>query len=177
MRNFFVISLLVVFLAGCNTLSGTRSYTSDPRSFLDYAAVNKDVKTIVISHSSLAKKSELETLVTENLNQSYYYLHTNFKTANTANMQKPYRIVFAFNPPIQTTSDQICASPESLKSLPAGENIFIMAVFCENQPLTEVVANVDFKGSAKKANLRDAIKQLAISLVPQEEPMKSFSSE
>ncbi len=174
MKQFFASIVMLIVLVGCNTLTGTRSHVGDPRSFLVYAAADKDVKTIIVSPPNLARKSDLAKSVTDNLNDSYSFLRTNFSIKDTGNMVRPYKVVFAFNPQFLTTSDEICKAPNSLKLSPPSERLIVVAVFCEDSVISEVTANVDYTGKNKDANLNDAIKQLAASLVPQEEPLKSL---
>jgi hypothetical protein len=158
-------------------MSGTRRWVDDPASFLSYAATNRDVKTIVVGNPTNTGIEALEQRVVDNLNDSYRFLHTNFTTAETAKMLKPYRVVFAFNVPRTTTSDKICANPNNLGQAQKVQKMLVMAVFCGEEPITEISAWVDYFGKSKTANLNDAIKQMAASLVPQERSPKNYSSE
>lgn len=177
MRKFVILSTLVVFLVSCNTVSSTRRYTNDPRSFLVYAAFNKDLKTIVIGNPTTRNKSNLEQIITTNLNDNYRHLSANFTTRDTAKMQKPYKIIFVFNPPIQTLSDDVCTAPHKIAMTPASRRIYIMAVFCEDGPISEISANIDYVGAAKEMVLDDALKQMAARLIPEEESYRTFSDE
>lgn len=174
MKTFFVTLALLLVLAACNTLTGTRRHVDDPRTFLSYAATDKDVKTVIVSHPALSSRSKLVKHITKNLNDSYRFLRTNFTTSDSSSMVKPYKVVFAFNPQQQTASGDICAAPGSLKLAPPSKRLIIVAVFCGDSLITEVTANVDYAGINKTANLNDAIKQLAANLIPQEEPIRSF---
>jgi hypothetical protein len=177
MRKSLLFGMLVVFLVGCNTLSGTRRYTDDPRQFLAYAASNKDVKTIVVGNPTSKSIASLENSVTKNLNESYRFSNTNFAIKDSTKMQKPYKIVFAFGPQFNTTADEVCAAPNNVKMTPSSSRLFVMVVFCGGDPISKVEASVDYAGPDKDANLEDAIKQIAVNLVPQEEPLRSYASD
>ena len=57
MKNFLVIGIGLVLLAGCNTLSSSRSYVGDARNYLADAAVDRDVRTIIVGDPLLISKS------------------------------------------------------------------------------------------------------------------------
>ncbi len=177
MKNLLVFSFGLVLLAGCNTLSSSRSNVGDPRPYLMDAAVDRDVRTIIVGNPLLITKSVAEQKVTAELNLSYKYLRTNFTVGNSTKFQEPYKVVFAFNPSKFTDEMDICAQPHQLKFKPAGSGLSITAVFCMDEPISYVSGIVDLSDTDKVANLNDMIRQLAYRLVPQEDPLRSYTSD
>ncbi len=177
MKNFFVMGTAFMLLAGCNTLSSSRSYVGDPRPFLADAAVDQDVRTIIVGDPILISTSAAEKIVTAELNNNYRFLRTNFTVGNSAKFREPYKVVFAFNPSKFTDVVDICAAPHQIKLKPAASGLSITAAFCMDEPISFVWGTVDISDAKKVANLNDMIRQLAFRLVPQEKPLRSYTSD
>ena len=177
MKNFLVFGIGLVLLAGCNTLSSSRSYVGDARNYLADAAVDRDVRTIIVGDPLLISKSAAEQKVTAELNLNYEFLRTNFTTGNSTKFREPYNVVFAFNPSKFTDVVDICRAPHEIKFKPTTTELKITAAFCMEVPIAQVRGTVDMSDDKKIANLNDMIRQLAFRLVPQEEPLRSYTSD
>mgnify|MGYP000391399947 CR=1 FL=1 len=60
---------------------------------------------------------------------------------------------------------------------PTTTELKITAAFCMEVPIAQVRGTVDMSDDKKIANLNDMIRQLAFRLVPQEEPLRSYTSD
>jgi len=177
MKKIVVFGIGLVLLTGCNTLSSSRSYVGDSRSYLADAAVDRDVRTIIVGDPLFISKSAAEQKVTAELNINYGFLRTNFTTKNSTKFREPYKVVFAFNPSKFTDVTDICAAPQQIKFKTTTSELKITAAFCMDVPIAEVWGTVDISDDNKVANLNDMIRQLAFRLVPQEEPLRTYTSD
>jgi len=171
-----LVLLIVLILAGCNTVSKTRRYTSDTYSFFSYAVVDRDMRTLVIGDLGLPKAG-VEQLVVQELNANYAYLRPNFTTRPSSSELPPYKIIFAFNPPRNLLSDTICRDPASVDASSKAEDglLRIVAVFCEEDAMSEVRAIFKQPKSLNDPKLKSVISTLDWSLAPKEDSPKSYN--
>jgi hypothetical protein len=173
-KQLFILSVLLV-LVGCNTVGKSRRFTADPHSFFTYAVVDRDMRLIVVGDGGLPKAG-LEQMITQELNANYAYLRPNFTTKPSSSALAPYKVVFAFNPPAHMVSDDICADPGAVDGVSRpGAILRIIAVFCEQNAMSEARVGFDQPKSLDDQNLRATISRLAWSLVPMDDPKDSNS--
>ena len=174
-HRIIVISIILI-LTGCNTVGKTRRFSSDANSFFNYAVVDRDMRTMIIGDAGLPRAG-LEQLVTRELNDSYSYLRPNFTTRPSSSEVKPYKVIFAMNPPRNLLSDAICKDPVSVGAASKAEGglLQIVAVFCEKDAMSEVRVSFPQPKSMNDPKLISVISTLAWALMPQEESNKSDS--
>jgi hypothetical protein len=163
-----VKSLFVVFaLTACNTTSGLEQSVDNPMSYLTYAAVNQDVKTVVLGNPTRATDDELERVVIDALQQNYTFLNTKFTTKTSERVVEPYKIVFAFNPAAHVMGHTICQNPNSVEFETQPNKTVIMALFCDSDDaLTEIAAFMETPADIKDGEFIRTIDYLAWKLVP-----------
>lgn len=164
--NLAIVLAAFFGLTACNMTTGLERNVQNPMSFLTYAAVGQDVKTIVIGNPTKASDATLAKVVTDALQRNYAYLNTNFTTQSSDRVVEPYKIVFAFNPPAHLMGHAICSDPSSVDTVQRSDKTFIMALFCENDALTEIAAYIGPSPDIDSEQFRNTIDFLAWKLVP-----------
>jgi len=154
----------LVLLTGCVTVYGPYYSVSSPSSFLSYAAAGNDFRVVVSGNPFTQPDAEVAQSITDKLNRKFRYLNTNFTVTPDATEVPPYKMVFAFNPPLGMSADTICADPVNVPSAPSGDKLRILAAFCERTAMIEVKATVPATNSVTSTDVQDALIQLVVEL-------------
>lgn len=162
MKNYFVLAGLIL-LAGCNTITGTRSYSPGALSYFNYAAAGKDFPVVTIARLDGPAKTKLESLIRAELDQNWSYLKTNF-VAGSASGKSADRFVFVINPTKETYRDAICTATQA-NALPGPGVHEIVAGYCSDVAHTEIRANFDGAQNIDSDRVTDALAFMAWQIV------------
>jgi len=159
--KFALLATATLFLAACNTLSGTRSYAPNPASHLQFAGTDKDVRTVVVGSVNGIDNSAVAQQFADHLTSSYSHFRARFTPNPSGSAVDPYKVVLALDPPFSQLSHEICANPSAVKAEPKGNQLRIRAIFCETRALSEVTATMDRPADINNPRFQELLRILA----------------
>jgi hypothetical protein len=97
------------------------------------------IRTVVRGNPFGMDQARLESLVTSAMADGVAGLDVRFTAyPGTAAAPEPHLVVL-LNPLETATPDAVCAAPDSVRTLPAGETLSVLAVFCQGDQALDAV--------------------------------------
>ena len=167
--KFALMATATLFLAACNTISGTRSYTPNPASHLQFAGTDKDVRTVVVGSVSGIDTNAVAQQFAGHLTSSYSHYRARFTPNPSSSAVDPYKVVLALDPPFTQLSSEICANPAAVKTEPRGNQLRIRAIFCDTGALSEVGATMDRPADINTPRFQELLRILAGQVISEKD--------
>lgn len=155
-----------LFLAGCVVIQPTNHTNQAAYDFFTYAAGDRDFRLVIVGDPFPGAGAELERITADAFARAHPSLHANFTTRPGPSERKPFRAVIAFNPPPTLLADQLCQSEQVTYPATKSADLQIMMAFCTNRAESEVSASIRPAPSIGSAELKNALVDIAIQLLP-----------
>jgi hypothetical protein len=126
-------ALVGALLAGCGSVPTvtTDSGVSNTRQVLAERAEQGPILAVVIGNPYAMDEARLDSMVTDAVAAGISGLSVDFTTDPSRAAAAEPRLVVVLNPAGDPTGSAACRNPTSVRTLPAGEELRVLAAFCD----------------------------------------------
>jgi hypothetical protein len=142
-------ALVGVLLAGCGSVPTvtTDSGVSNTRRVLTERAEQGPVLAVVIGNPFGMDEARLDSMVTDAMAAGISGLSVDFTTDPSQAAAAEPRVVVVLNPAGDPPGSAICRTPSPVQTLPAGDELRVLAAFCDGaNPIGSVEAQDTVSG-------------------------------